>query len=323
MKAIICNRYGAPEVLKLKEVAKPTPRDNELQIKVYATTVTAGDIKYRSGVPFFARLITGLLKPKKQIIGMELSGQIEAVGKDVTLFRIGDPVIASTYGESSGSYAEYVCIPEDGVVSIKPSNVNYEEAAAIPIGGNTASHFLSIPKLQSGQKVLIYGASGSVDTFAVQLAKYYGAEVTGVCSTRNVDLVRSLGADYVIDYTSEDFSKNGVLYDVIFDTVGKSPYSESIGSLASDGFYLLAFFGLSHLLGSVRDTGNKTVIVGEEAVESSENLVYLSGLIEEDIMKPVIDRMYPFDQISEAHRYAEKGHKVGNVIIKVDQSNGA
>ena len=318
MKAIICNQYGSPDVLKLKEVEKPTPRDNELLIKVYATTVTAGDVKYRSGVPLFARLITGLLKPKKQIIGMELSGEIESNGKDVTLFQKGDQVFASTYDESSGSYAEYVCIPEDRIVAIKPGNLSYEEAAAVPIGGNTASHFLRIPSIKEGQKVLIYGASGSVGTYAVQLAKHYGAEVTGVCSARNVELVKSLGADYVIDYTSEDFSENGEKYDVIFDTVGKSDYTKCVGSLKENGFYLLAFFGLSHLINSAKGTKDKTVIVGEEAVESSENLVYLRGLIEDGKIRPVIDKIYSLDQIGEAHGYAETGHKAGNVVIKMD-----
>lgn len=318
MKAVICDKYGPPEVLKIQEIKKPNPEKNQILIKVHATTVTAGDVKYRSGSPFFARFITGLLKPKKRIIGMELSGEIEDIGENVSRFRIGDPVFASTYGEPSGSYAEYVCIPEDGVVAMKPSNISFEEAAAVPIGANTASHYLKIANIKTGQKVLIYGASGSVGTYAVQIAKHYGAEVTGVCSGKNIELVKSLRADHVIDYRKEDFTQNGIKYDVIFDTVGKSKYSECMESLTEDGYYLLAFFNPSHLIGSVRGTGSKTVSVGAEAAESQANIEYLSNLLKDQTIRPVIEKIYSLNEIVDAHRHAESGRKVGNVVVRID-----
>ena len=318
MKVISLEKYGPPGVLQLREVQKPIPRDNEVLVKVYATTVTSGDVKARSGTPFFVRFTTGLMKPKKTIIGMELAGEVESVGKHVERFKRGDQVFASTYEESSGSYAEYVCIPEDRIIAKKPANTTFEEAAAIPAGGNTALHFMRKGNVQAGQKVLIYGASGSVGTYAVQLAKHFGAEVTGVCSTRNLELVRSIGADHVIDYTKEDFTESGEAYDVIFDTVGKSSYSGSIRSLKEGGTYLMAFFGISHLVGSMTGKRGRNVIVAEGAAERAENLDYLRELVEAGKIRPVIDRRYPLERIAEAHEYVEKGHKVGNVVITLE-----
>jgi NADPH:quinone reductase-like Zn-dependent oxidoreductase len=322
MKVIVCTKYGPPEVLQLKEVEKPTPRNNEVRIKIFATTVTSGDSRMRSftvPISFWlpARIALGLRKPKKTILGSELAGEIESAGKDVKLFKKGDQVFAYP-GHNGGAYAEYTCMPENGCLAIKPANMTFEEAAAIPFGGNTALYFLRKGNIRSGQKVLIYGASGSVGTFAVQIARYYGAEVTGVCGTRNLELVTSLGADKVIDYTKEDFTKNGETYDVIFDTVGKRSFSDCMRSLKKEGIYLHAVATPAVML-RMRWASmmSGTKLIGGTAIPDTENLVLLKELVEAEKIKPVIDRCYPMEQIAEAHRYIEKGHKRGNVVINI------
>jgi NADPH:quinone reductase-like Zn-dependent oxidoreductase len=326
MKAIVYERYGPPDVLELREIAKPTPKDNEVLIKVHATTVTSGDWRVRSldlpvGFGLISRLVFGISKPRQPILGTELAGEVEAVGKDVSKFKAGDQVFA-TSGASMGCYAQYKCMAEDGAVALKPANLSYDEAAAISFGGTTALDFFRRGKLKSGEKVLINGASGGVGTAAVQLAKHFGADVTGVCSTANVDLVRSLGANRVIDYTKEDFTKNGEAYDIIVDTVGTAPFSRSKDSLKEGGRLL-------QVLGSLPDmlqipwasmTSSKKVIAGP-ASERVEDLRLLAQLAEVGEFKPVIDRRYPFEQIVEAHRYVDTGRKKGNVVITVKHDN--
>ncbi|PSB43085.1 NAD(P)-dependent alcohol dehydrogenase [Cyanosarcina cf. burmensis CCALA 770] len=320
MKAIVCTEYGSPEVMQLKEVEKPTPKDNEVLIRIHATTVTSADLRLRKADPFAVRFFYGFIKPKKNaILGSELAGEIEAVGKNVTQFQAGDRVFAGA-GISLGANAEYICLPEAGAIAIKPTNMTYEEAAAIPFGATTSLIFLRDKgKIQSGQKVLIYGASGALGTAAVQLAKYFGTEVTGVCSTANLELVKSLGADAVIDRTQEDFTKSGKTYDIIFDTVGKSSFSGCLRSLKKKGIYLRAVhINLSPILrGLWTSITSSKKVIGGIAIERKEDLIFLKELIEAGKIKSVIDRRYPLEQTAEAHRYVEQGRKKGSVVITV------
>jgi NADPH:quinone reductase-like Zn-dependent oxidoreductase len=316
MKAIVYTKFGPPEVLHLQEVEKPTPKANEVLIKIVATTVVKEDPDMRRSPGF-----NGLWKPRHPILGQELAGEIEAIGKDVTRFKPGDQVFGF---DMFGAYAEYKCMSENGALAIKPANISYEEAASVPNGALTALPFLRDKgKIQSGQTVLIYGASGSVGAAAVQLARYYGAEVTGVCSTANLEWVKSLGADQVIDYTQEDFTENGKTYDIIFDTVGKRSFSECKGSLTNEGIYLATVptpVMMLQVLWPAKSSGKKVKFAAaglRPASEKIKDLVFLAELIEAGKIKPVIDRCYPLEQMAEAHRYVEKGHKKGNVVITV------
>jgi NADPH:quinone reductase-like Zn-dependent oxidoreductase len=307
MKAIIYTEYGPPEVLRLQEVAKPTPKNHEVLVKIHATTATIGDTIMRSlNIPVsgwqkvMARLYLGWNKPKRPILGMELAGEIEAVGRKVTRFKPGDAIFASTFAVNFGGYAEYQCLPENGVLALKPNNLSYIEAAAAPGAGMTALHCLKKGNLQPGQMVLVYGASGAVGTNVVQLAsRHFGVDVTGVCSTANLALVRSLGARQVIDYTQIDFTQTGETYDVIFDAVGKLDPAQGKKTLKSGGIYFSVH--------TDSDGGNKL-----------KNLLQLKELIEAGKLKPVIDRVYTFEQVIEAHHYVETGHKKGNVAITIN-----
>lgn len=326
MKSIVYKKYGPPEVLQLNDTENPVPKEHEILVKVKATTVTAADIRARSfTVPrvFWlpARITLGFRHPKKQVLGVELAGEVVSLGKDVKRFKEGDQVFAATL-EEFGAYAEYKCISEAGPVSIKPANISYAEAAAIPIGARTALYFLRKANIKSGDNVLVYGASGSVGSYAVQIAKYFGANVTGVCSTANLEWVRSLGADKVIDYTTEDFSKMDETYDVIFEAVNKSSFTECTKVLKRGGTYI----NITEPLPSIRMlwaklTTSKKLLLSRNAPETPEALNFLAELVEIGKLKVVIDRYYDFDEVVEAHRYVEKGHKKGNVIINVEQRN--
>jgi len=328
MKAVVCTKYGPPDVLRLEEVEKPTPGDNEVLIRVYATTVTAGDCEIRSfKMPLWIwlpmRIYMGLRKPRQPILGQELSGEIEAIGKNVRAFKKGDKVFAST-GFALGAYAEYACLaeePDEGVLGLKPTNMTYEEAATVPTWALNALYFLKKANIRSGQKVLINGACGSIGTFALQLAKYFGAEVTAVDSSEKLDTLREIGADRVMDYRREDFTKSGQSYDVIFDVVGKSSFSGSIRSLKQEGFYLIANPRPSKMIRGLWTsiTSGKKVVTGAASFKK-EDLEYLKELIEAGKLKSTIDRCYPLEKISEAHSYVEQGHKKGNVAVTVEHN---
>lgn len=322
MKAIIWTRYGPPDVLKLQEMDKPVPRDHEVLIKVYAATVTAGDCELRRfDMPGFIwllmRIVVGIRKPRIKTLGQELAGEIVSVGRKVTQFKQGDQVFAAT-GFRFGAYAEYTCLSGKSSIAMLPANMSHEEAATIPTGGLNALHFLRKGKIRSGIRVLIIGAGGSIGTYGVQIAKSFGAHVSCVDSADKLEMLRSIGSDEVIDYTKEDFTKNGEIYDLIIDVVGKSSFSGSVRSLSRQGYYIL---GNPRLPGMIRGlwvslTTSKKV-VSEMAGMKVEDLNYLKELIEAGKIKTVIDRRYPLEEVAEAHRYVEEGHKKGNVVITV------
>lgn len=326
MKAIVWTKYGSPNGLQLKDVEKPTPKENEILIKVHATSVMAGDCEMRRlelplMLSFPVRLYAGFLRPKRiTILGQELAGEVEAVGKNVTSYKVGDQVFGTT-GFGFGAYAEYICLPEkpddaQGVLAFKPTNLTYEEATAVPTAGLEALHFLRKANIQHGKRVLIVGAGGSIGTFSIQLAKHLGAEVTAIDSLEKLDLMRSLGADQVIDYTKGDYTNTGETYDLIIDVVGKGSVVRRLKLLKRDGYYFLAYAGLSHILLSMWTsmTSNKKLRI-ESSSQKKEDLIFLKELMEEGRIKSVIDRKYPLEQTSDAHRYVEMGQKLGNVVI--------
>lgn len=332
MRAAVFTRYGPPEVVQIKEVAKPVPKDNEVLVRVRASTVAAADWRIRKADPFVTRLLSGLWRPKKiQTAGMEFSGTVESIGAAVTRFKPGDEVFGGTLFKL-GCHAEYVCVPEDGMIAPKPVNMTLEEAAAVFFGGITVLSFLGKAPIQNGHKVLIYGASGSVGVFAVQLAKHFGAEVTAVSSTANLELVKSLGADAVVDYTREDFSQAGRVYDMVFDTVGKSGFWRSMRCLKPGGFYvLIAGIGgdwfIANVLASLLaglwcSVTGRAKLVGTPKRSGIENLLLLKELIEAREVRTVIERRYSLADIAEAHRHAEGGHKKGHVLVVIEQSGG-
>ena len=321
MKAITYTKYGSPDVLQLKEVAKPTPKDNELLIRIEATTVTAVDSIFRQGSSLSGRFFTGLARPKRPVLGSTLAGEVEAVGKDVTLFKEGDQVFGAT--ADFGAHAEYICLPEDGALAMKPASISYEEAVATN-GILTALPFLrDTGQIQSGQKILINGASGSVGSYAVQLAKQMGAEVTGVCSTEKMEFVKSLGADKVIDYKKEDFTDSGETYDIIFDAAGKSSYGHSKHALKENGVYLSTVLSAGIVLDVLRTSlmGSKKAKIAftglRPASEKAKDLRFLIELMEAGQLKSLIDRSYPLAQTAEAHRYVDTGRKKGSIVITV------
>ncbi|MCB9275763.1 MAG: NAD(P)-dependent alcohol dehydrogenase [Lewinellaceae bacterium] len=329
MKTIVFEEYGPPEVVKAIKTEKPVPADNEVLIKVHATTVTSGDVRVRSstypkGLWLLGRLVIGLTKPRETGLGNELAGVVEAVGKEVKRFRVGDEVFGAT-GLNLGANAEYISLPEDGAIALKPANLSFEEAAAIPFGALTSLVFLRDKgQIRSGQKVLVYGASGGLGVYAVQLARYFGAEVTGVSSTKNLELVKSLGAHKVIDYTKEDFTQSGEVYDIIFDTVGKTSFSRASKTMAPKGVFLAAVAGIPEffqMLWTSMSSGKK--VIGGVAIQRKEDTELLRELLEAGRLRPVVDRRYPLGQIVEAHRYVETGRKKGAVVLTVDHDTAA
>ena len=329
MKAVVCEQYGPPEVLQIREVEKPVPRKQEVLVKVHASTVNAADCNIRGlshippGLGLMAKLMLGFKKPKISIIGSVLAGEVEEVGEEVVALKPGDRVYGT--GPELRAYAEYACRPEAGALARIPESLTYEEAAVVPYGALTALYFLrDRAGVKPGQKVLVHGASGGVGTYAVQLAKYFGAEVTGVCSTANLDFVRSLGADHVIDYTREDFRKRGEVWDVVLDiVVGKTSYKKCRHVLSPKGYYLAVAGGLNDMLQMIRTSmggGRKVVFGGGSAMEKKEYMEFLNELLEQGALKPVLDRSYPFNQIVDAHRHAESGSKQGNIAIQIHTS---
>lgn len=317
MPAVVYEQYGAPDVLHLKQVSKPTPKPNEVLIKIHATTVTSGDWRLRAGDPYVIRLIFGFFKPGNPILGHELAGVVEAVGENVTKFKVGDRVFGST-GFGSGTYAEYICMKETGGLSVMPNNINFDQAAAVPVGALTALHFLKQVDIKPGKKVLIYGASGSVGSFAVQIAKYFGAHVTAVCSTGNIQMVKDLGADAVIDYTKTDIFQSGQQYDVVFDCVDKMSLSASLKLVAKGGAFVSVganpvLFANQFFNGLL---GRPKVLTGTSK-DSATDMALIKDLIEQGHITPAIDRTYPLAEIPQAHAYVQQGHKKGNVVIKV------
>jgi NADPH:quinone reductase-like Zn-dependent oxidoreductase len=321
MKAVVLTRYGSPDVMEVREVETPVPEADQVLIRVHAATVHTGDCEIRRFkiMPLFwipLRLLIGVIKPRgTRILGQEVAGVVDAVGADVTRFKVGDEVIATT-GMKMGGYAEYVCLSEKRTMAHKPANISFAEATAIPVAGQNALHFLRKADIQLGQDVLIYGSSGSIGTLAVQLAKHFGAEVTAVCSTGKIELVKSLGADHIIDYTQQDFSKNGKTYDVIFDTIGKSSFPRALSSVKDGGAYIQANPSISDMVrGPIASRRQNKRVILQFAGDNSEDLVYLTELVETGKLSTVIDRAYPLDQAVEAHRYAEEGHKAGNIVL--------
>lgn len=322
MKAVVASQYGSPDVLQIKEVEKPTPKDHEILVKIRATTVNVGDCRMRSFTvpPLFwlpARLTLGLTKPKNPIFGFELAGDVEAIGQNVTRFKVSDAVFGSAFRLNFGAHAEYKCLPESGFVALKPPRLSYEEAAAIPLGASTALYFLKQGHIQRGQTILINGASGSVGTYAVQLAHYFGAHVTAVCSGANFEMVKSLGADAVIDYTKQDFTQNGQTYDIIFDTVGTTQFPKSEKALKRGGYYLNTVMPTAGLVGGWYKFRTGKHVVGGTVVEKTEDLAFLKELVEAGKLRPVIDQCYPLAQIADAHGHVDTGRKKGNVVITV------